>query len=645
MDKPLNQSYEFGPFRLDVANRLLLREGKTVPLKRKAFDVLLLLVTRHGLVIEKEELMLAVWPDTFVEDANLTQSIYLLRKALGQNTTDSPYIETIPGRGYRFAATVIEVLEKSESNTLGRLSDGSPINLAVSRTEITSAEVVEETSAAAMVKSENNFFWQRSWRWLGVILLFLGGVGVVAYGWFSKPGRVKTLAVLPFSSLGGDEEEALKLGLTEATINRLNRLNRLVVRPLSAVRRYASPTQDPLAAGREQQVEAVMVGSLQQTSVHLRVTVQLFRVRDGGTLWSGVFDEQWSDVFTVQDVVAQRLAEALKINLAGAERNLLTRHDTESATAYRLYLKGRIFYEQRTEAGFRKALNFFNQAIAEDPQYALAYAGLADCFTSLHDYSIISSEEGIPRARSAVQRALALDDSLAETHAALGRLKFYYEWDYPTAEREFRRAIELNPNYATAHLWYAEFLRAMGRHGEAQAEVKRARELDPLSLIISTSIGVTYFFARQYIPAIEQYRKTLEIDPNYLSAISWLGMAYEQTGQYQEAITTFQKELEILGPGPATIMLERVYILSGRRDEARRLFNNLMQTKSQKPLPAIYLALHYSALGESIPALDNLEKAYAERETYLVLLNVDPRFDGLRAEPRFHDLLRRVRLE
>ncbi|MGH9752968.1 MAG: tetratricopeptide repeat protein, partial [Blastocatellia bacterium] len=508
--------FEFGPFRLDTAERLLLRDGEPVLLPPKAFDTLLVLVANRGHILRKDDLLNAVWPEAMVEENNLSQYVSALRKALGDDCNGQKYIETIPKLGYRFVARVMEVEEEKNS--------------------------VQESGRIA-------------------------------------GSHVRSIAVLPFKYLGAEGgDEYLGLGIADAIITRLGNLKQIVVRPTSSVRKYAGSAQDPIVAGHELRVEAVLEGNIQRAGDRIRATVQLVSVRDEAPMWAEKFDVEFKDIFTVEDSTSEQVVEALILKLTHEERERLTRRYTEDIEAYQLYLKGRYYWNKRSSGGFKKASSYFQQAIDKDPGYALAYAGLADCYNLHSYYGEMAPQESFPKAKAASSRALEIDDMLAEARTSLAFVRAWYDWDWPAAESEFHRALELNPNYATAHHWYALFLMAMERADEAIEEIKRAHEIDPLSLPINRDVGLVYHRARLYDRAIEQYLKTIELDPGFWSARQHLGWAYEQKAMYEEAIAEFNQAIASVGDRrKLRAELAHVYAVSGRREEAEKAIGKLKE--------------------------------------------------------------------
>ncbi|HJQ27616.1 MAG TPA: winged helix-turn-helix domain-containing protein [Blastocatellia bacterium] len=623
--------YKFGPFELDASRRLLRRDGEPVALTPKAFDILLALVESAGAVVGKDELIERVWPDSFIEDGNLTYNISVLRKALGERAGEHHYIATVPGRGYQFVAAVQTSRADVAAETYPQ-ADTSP--------------AVGEPAA---LENQAPRRWRspRALAFAAIILILVAALTyvLIARRWSERVNRApRSIAVLPFKSLGGAAgDEFLGLGLADVLITKLGRLHQVVVRPTSAVRRYGEPNQDPVAAGLEQKVDAVLDGSIQKSGDRLRVTVQLIRVADGTHLWTEQFDEKLADMFTVEDIISERLSSALSLELSGEDRRRFARHFTESNEAYQAYLRGRFFWNQRTLSSVNKSVEWFQQAAEKDPTYPLAYAGLADAYIVLGSvFSAARPKELYPKAREAALRALELDDGIAEAHASLATVKMQFDWDWAEAEREFKRAIDLAPSYATAHHWYAFYLADMRRPEEALREIRQAHDLDPLSLIISTDVATILFLARRYDEALAQCRETLELDANYRQAHIILALVYEAKQMYAEWLAEHQKLLIADGKPEAAARVGQIYAAGGHegvlRDDASKLAERA-RTGYVSPRNA---ALLYARLNEKDLAFVWLEKAFEERDRLMLDLNTLPAFDHLRDDPRFQDLLRRV---
>ena len=575
MSRLTKHFYEFGPFRLDAKERLLLHDGEIVPLTPKAFDMLLALVENSGHLLEKKELMQRLWPDSFVEEGSLAQNISLLRKALGESESQK-FIETVSRRGYRFVASVI--LSKPE-------------------------QIADRT--------------------------------------------IKSIAVLPFKSLGvGGGDEYLGIGIAETLTTRLSSLKLLTVRATSAVLKYASSEKETVVAGRELEVDTVLEGSIRRLGEQVRVTARLVSVRDGSLLWADKFDEDFTDIFKVEDSISSKVTGALALKLSGEEQKRLTKRYTDNAEAYQFYLKGRYFWNKRTEDGFNRGIAQFKQAVEKDSNYALAYAGLADSYIGLTFYSFTAPSETMPKAKEAAMNALAIDNALAEAHASLAHVLMNYDWNWSEAEKEFKLSIELNPDYATAHQWYAvHYLTARGRPEEALQEMKRALELEPTSLVMNTFMGATLYFAGRYNEAIEQCRRTIEMDPNFAVAHWHLGVAYEQKEMFDDAIAEFQKATTLSGGSPLMkASLGHAYAKANKKDEAIMILDELKELSKQRYMSSYEAAAIYVALGENEQAFQLLERADKEHCFHFVYLKVWPQFSVVRADPRFQDLVERIGL-
>ncbi|HUE81829.1 MAG TPA: protein kinase [Pyrinomonadaceae bacterium] len=478
---------------------------------------------------------------------------------------------------------------------------------------------------------------------LSLMIIALTVAGLVYSRRDTGSTAVNSLAILPLVNVSGSAEtEYLSDGITESLINDLSQLSSLRVLARSTVFRYKGRDADPLKVGRELGVEAVLTGRVEQRGDTLVVQADLVKVVDGSQLWGGRFNRRQSDVLAVQEEVSREIAGKLRPRLSGEEQRRLTKHHTENAEAYQLYLNGRFYWEKRTPEGLNRAIEYFREAIARDPNYALAYAGLADSYALLGVFHLPPGET-FPKAREAALNALRIDDTLAEAHAALGHIKQQYEYDWAGAEREYKRAIELNPNYANAHHFYALYLTMMGRFDEGLAEIRRAQELEPFSLFIHANVGAVLSQARGYDEAISHLKKVLEMNPNFDHARSLLGFAYRQKGMYEEAISEYKKRAVPVSGGSGG-ELGLAYALSGRRNEALKELDKLQELSKQRYVAPYNRAIIYAGLGDKDNALQWLERAYEDRSTRLVWIRLDPGLDKLRSEPRFAELLRRMNL-
>jgi TolB-like protein/Tfp pilus assembly protein PilF len=571
--------YQFGPFRLDPAERQLLREGQPVQLTAKLFDILLLLVQNSGHLISKEDLMERIWPDSFVEINNLTVSMSALRKALGEAGQGVRYIETVSGHGYRFTANV----QRVEENKLRAAPDAS------------------------------------------------------------SPAPLKSIAVLPFQTADeGADNDYFGLGIADTLITKFSNIKQIVVISLGTILKYVKLEEDPLIVGRNLGVDAVLHGRIQKEGDKIRVTVQLVAAPDGKLLWAEKFDQKFRSIFAVQDSIAEQTARALTLTLTGRERDLLFKRDTDNSEAYQAYVKGRYFWNKRSEESIERGISYFQKAIEEDKNYAPAYVGLADCYNLLVTYGVVPPEEFIARIKTLIEKALGLDATLAEAYTTLGYIKLFHDWDWPGADREFKKAIELNPNYALARHWYAMYLMVTDQFEEALKEMKRAQSLDPLSPIISASLGGYYYYARKYQQAIRQCRETLEIDPNFYLGHGILGAVYAQIGEYEEAAQELKKAVSLSKDPEAYAALGYTYARWNRRDEAQALVKEIKDVSRQKHTTPFGISLVHVGLGEFDEAFQWLERAYQDRNPWLIWVGADPRLDPLRADPRFVELARRV---
>ena len=462
-----------------------------------------------------------------------------------------------------------------------------------------------------------------------------------------SPAAITSIAVLPFRPLVAEGRDAsLELGMADSLIMKLGSLRQITVRPLSAVRGYTDLALDAVKAGEALRVESVLDGHIQRVQDRIRVSVSLRSVRDGRQLWADQFDEQWTNIFAAQDLVSQRVAEALALTLTGEEQRQLTKRYTENPEAYGAYVRGRYFWNTGTAEGYRKAVEDFQRAIRLDPGYSLAFAGLADSYNLLGSYGEMPMREAHQKAKAAAQKAVDLDDQVAEAHTSLGAIIAAYDWEWAEAEKHFLRAIDLKPRYATAHEWYSEFLSWMGQHDKAIRAARQALDIDPVSLRANSHVGLALYRARKYDAAIERFQETLHLDQDFADAHVMLGVTLVQTGRYGEAIAEFQKARVLTANSPEILgLLGYGYGMAGLKREAQDVLKELDNLARQnRYVSSFSRATVHIGLGETYLAFRWLEQAYEERLWYLGLLAVDPLFDRLRADPRYTDLLRRMNL-
>ena len=482
---------------------------------------------------------------------------------------------------------------------------------------------------------------------IAAVAAFMAAAGVFVYRSLSVQTNspISSIAVLPFQNRNTDaDSEYLSDGLAESLIYRLSQLPDLKVSPTSTVFRYRGSEADPVKIGGELGVNAVLSGRIVQHGDSLTISVDLVDVRDNRQLWGEQYNRKISDLLSTQREIAREIVDKLKLGSESTGQDLAKNY-TESNEAYKLYLKGRFYWNKRTPDALDKAIDYFQQAIGSDPRFALAHAGLADCYVVPSNG--LPPKVAMPKAKAAAERALALDNTLAEAHTSLARVLMSYEWDWAGAENEFKRAIELNPKYPVAHEWYGGYLEATGNSAGAIAERKLALELDPLSLIINFELGQAYFYARDYDRAIQQYQKTLDLDPGFPAAYQFLPVAYEQKGNYDEAIARFKASPLMNRAGEWTFTkagLGHVYGLAGQKTEALAMVDELKELSKKQYVPAASIALVYAGIGDKDQAFEWLNKAYEDHAFQIQWIGIDPRWDNLRPDPRFQDLIRKIGL-
>jgi TolB-like protein/DNA-binding winged helix-turn-helix (wHTH) protein/thioredoxin-like negative regulator of GroEL len=624
----------FGSFEVDLEARELRRQGLKIGLQDQPFRLLTLLLERAGEVVTREELRDKLWPaDTFVDfDHSLNTAVRKLREALGDSAETPRYVETLARRGYRFVAPL------AEPGPTSPLAHSADADLA-SASPPTVARLPPSARRAL------------------VIAAVLSSAALVAY-WVggrrsprAQPGRRLTLAVLPFDNLSGDaDQEYLSDGLTEEMITQLGRLepDRLRVTARSSTWKYKRAERDIDRLRRELGADYVLEGSLRRAGERVRVTAQLIQAVDQTDVWAETYERDLRDVLVLQSEVARAVARAIALTLTPDAQARLASARSVSAESYQDYLRGRYFSNRRTEAALKQALGYFQRAIAVDPDNARAYSGLADCYSALGASSVVGGlppRQAMPEAKAGALKALEIDGTLAEAHNSLAIVHLLYDWDLAASEKEFRRALELDPEYTTAHHWYSHCLLALGRTDESLAESKRALELEPLHLVIGVHLGWHYLYVRQYDQAIEQFRKTLELDPAFPQAQRYAAWAYLQKGMREEAIASLRAALGQLGRDPEVEgELGHALGVAGRRAEALAMLEGLRQLSSRRYVAPFSVALVHTGLGDRDQALAWLEKAYVERSDYMPYLSREPMLDGLRSDPRFAALVRRVGL-
>ena len=599
----------FGSFQLDLRAAELCHDGTKIKLPEQPFQILTELVQHPGEVVTREELRQRLWrSDTFVDfEHGLNTAVKRLREALGDSAENPRYIETLPRHGYRLIVPV----EKAESAISAAANRRQTIWLAV--------------TALLVVAVAAGVVWRQ--RLLERFRLV----------------KIESLAVLPLENLSGDpEEEYFADGMTEALITELGKVHALRVISRQSVMQYKGTNKPVPQIARELHVDAVVEGSALRAGEKVRITTQLVQANPERSLWSESYERNLRDVILLQREVTQAIAHEIRVTLTPQERTWVSAARPVNRDAYEAYLKGLFYWSQRTPESLRESSEYFQQSIAKDPGYAPAYASLAEFYSASSQYGVLTSKESLPKAKAAAMKALALDGSLAEAHAALADA-LVEDYDWKNAETEYRRALELNPGSARVHYLYSlGFLTPLGRHAEAIAEMQRAQELDPLSLIINANLGATFMLARQFDQAIQQSRRTLEMDPHFVPARGNLALAYQGKGMLEETIRETQKVLaDSYAPQPVS-QLARAYALAGKRAEALKMMAGLKELSKQAYVSSYDVATVYVALGQKDRALTELEHAYDEHSERLIWLGVDWRFDDLHSDPRFQDLLRRM---
>lgn len=636
----------FDDVRVEPQTFKILKAGSAVPLEPKAFNVLLFLIENRGRLIEKGEILDAIWKETNVTENALTREITKLRKALGDDPKAAKYIQTVHTRGYRFIAAV-EVKNGQTTN-----GSGEKKALVAEERENGFHEAALIVTASPIAVAKEAKPKHGGWRLFSPkALALVGGLGVFFIGavFFWKTSSetkrpetnnaISSLAVLPFKSLGtGGGDAYLGVEIADALITKLSNSTRLAVRPTTSVLSYTESNQDLAEIGRALKVDYVLSGRIQRPDNH--VTVQLVRIRDGAALQTTTFDEKFTDIFQIEDALSAKILNALMVTLHSEEQMRLRKRYTESPQAYEAFLKAHYFMNKATREEIDTGIEYFQQAIALDPKYALAYAGLADCYHRLGNYGVAPADF-VPQSRTAIMKALELDDTVAYAHSILGRMAYQYDWDFPKADREYKRARQLQPTLV--HQWYASYLLALNRAPEAEIEYRKFADFLPF-LPGNFGLAQYFYFMRQDDHAVDLVRKKLEVNPNHPPLRQMLGLIYEQQSRTDEAIAEFQKAIELSHGNYGLGSLGHLYATLGRRSDAQKTLQSLTQQSKQAYVSPYETALVYAGLGQKEKALESLEKAYAERSLPAPFLRFDPRLSHLRKEPSFQDFARSIGL-
>jgi len=633
MSQAAKHLYEFGPFRMDPSEGLLLRDGQPIPLAPKAFEALLLLLESSGHLIEKEVLMQKLWPNSFVEDANLSKYIFTLRQALGDGEVGQKYIETVPKRGYRFVAPVqklaAESVEQAPAEMLSRVGEEAKTVTPTTRWRVALVGAVLAATAVALV------LW-----------LFPGEWRARLFGSLARP--VRTIVVLPLQNLSGDTaQDYFADGMTEALTTDLARIESLqVISRTSAIQYKAAKKSLPAIAG-ELHADAVVEGSVQRSGSRIRVTAQLVRASDDRHLWADTYERDFRDVLALEDEVASDIAKQIESRLGGPKPAPPPKIQAVNPEAYENYLRANDYFDS---FDLQKSIEYYHQAIKLDPNYAPAYAHMAEAYAFLAFFGTVSPSEGWGKAKEAASLAVQKDERLPEGHGALALVKLHYDWDFAGAEQEFKRALELNPSDADVRHEHAHYLMAMGRLAESQAESRRAVELDPVGDGLNSCLCWHSFAARDYDEAVRLAAKFLKSQPDDPWERTILGWTYEQKRMPEQAVAEFKRAVEITKGDPFfgdpffVAALGHAYAVAGNRREAEKILQTLSDRAKESYVSPFDVALIYAALGEKDKAFALLDKAVAERSTFLVYSKWEPRLDPLRSDPRFQELLRRIGL-
>jgi TolB-like protein/DNA-binding winged helix-turn-helix (wHTH) protein/predicted negative regulator of RcsB-dependent stress response len=645
MEKLSHQQYFFGEFTLNVTRGCLLRGGDEVKLRPKSFAVLEYLVENSGRLISKEQLIRAAWVETAVTDDSLVKCLKDIRQALNDQAQE--IIKTVPRRGYIFAAEVRHEVPVAPAPAFAEETAGVQIIIEEGTNQPSAAQMpaLATPNSATLIADRRGAGFARwanaikRYRWFTVVSLMALAIVTAATIYFTRPGEViDSIAVLPFVNVSNNEDaEYLSDGISDSLINSLSQLpNVKKVIPLSSVLRFKGQQIDPQAVGRELNVRAVLTGRLTQRGDEILISTELIDVKDNKRLWGGRYDRKLADIVNLQGEIAQEISEKLRLKLTGGQKERLTKAHTESAEAYQLYLQGRYYWHKGTDEARIKSGEYFQRAIEKDPNYALAYAGSSDSYTVMAFYGQMPPKEAWRKSEEAAVKALAIDDALGEAHFSLAVVKGWYDWDWQGGEREFKRAIELNPEFAGAesHFMYASLLDAMGRFDEAVAEAKQSR----------AEVGHILYNARRYDEAIEEFRKELEKKPNSIQEHLGLGEVYVKQGRYEEALAEMLKAKPLV-KGPRNLArIGAVYAAAGKRDEAIKILEEVKGLTGERYDLGAHIAAIYAALGNKDQAFAWLDNAYEAHAFVLIELKVDPKFDTLRSDPRYGDLLGRMRL-
>jgi DNA-binding winged helix-turn-helix (wHTH) protein/TolB-like protein/Tfp pilus assembly protein PilF len=629
MESSGNYRIVFGEFELDRAHRRLYRDGDTVALYAKAFELLDFLVRRNGEVVSKDELLANVWPDQFVEEANLSVQISALRKALGETKNEPRFLVTVPGVGYKFTAEI------KARNVEGEI--------AIERPTIERMSTVEPDDEPGQLPGARSgrLLWMYAVAGLGLTALLV----FVLFRVYDAPKKqIGSLAVLPFVNEKEDSSlEYLNQGLAESVIDSLSGGSSLRIMSRNSAFRFKGNEPDAKSIGNELNVDAILTGRITTIGDDLSVRAELISTDDNSVIWVETFTRKLTDAAGLQSDIARSISDKLRLKLSNAIENRLKTTQTNNADAYRLFLQGRYHLNKFTDDGSFKGRDYFQQAIDKDPNYALAWAGLAEAYNRLCGYNAMRSSECFPKSRIAAEKAIELGPQLADAYATLGSVKHFYDWDWDGAEKNFQRAIEIDSNNSQAYQLYSYHLTGMGRFDESLHMMRKAHELDPLSVEKSIGIAEILYFQKRYDEALAGANNTLALDKN-AGFVHWIiGNTYLQQGRLADAIAQYEKSIPLSGESPdERASLAYTYAIAGRKDDARRILKDLNQRSSQQFISPCILAIVHAGLDEKDEAFAYLERGYSERDFMMTLLKIEPTYDRLRDDPRYAELMRRV---
>lgn len=648
-------SLRFGTYEFDLRSGELRKHGIRIKLQEQPFQILAILLEHRGEMVTRDELQRRLWPsDTFVDfDHSLNTAVMRLREALNDSSENPRFIETVPRRGYRFVAPVEEKFAPpTESNLQQTEGLSTPPATHSSDPPGLSALSPELPNSAVKTRSRvpRPLLLALTSLLAGIVLAsvsvarYLRGPSVVT----APPNQMTSLVVLPFENLSADQDQAYFAdGMTDELIAHLAKIRSLRVISRTSSMEYKGTHKTLSQIARDLNVDSVVEGTVLRSGDRVRITAELVQVATDRHLWAETYESQLGDILTLQSHVASAIVNEIRVKLTPEDQVRLAITHPVSTQSYESYLKGRYYWNKRSQEGLTKAIDYFQLAIEKDPNYALAYAGLADCYSIIGSAIVgtVPASEVAPKARAAALKSLELDNTLAEAQTSLATVRFNYDWDWSAAASGFRRAVELNPSYATAYQRNSLYLMSMGRTSESIAEINRARELDPLSISMNFSLGWRLYMAHEYDQAIEQLRNTIDMDPSFVLPHLVLGQAYEQKKAFDQAITELRRAADISQNSPPVLAaLARTYAVSGRTTEARNLLDQLMQQGKKQYVSPFYVAVVYAGLGENDKAMDWLDKAFGDHSNAIVFMKVDPQLDTLRSNPQFHELQRKLRL-